>query len=148
MHAWAPMLLFTCICPQTTTTNANTYALTSVIYGLYKHTVVGWNTPLSPTCNACYPCCGPVRPTGTPARAGWPTPSLLHSFNWNMLHRPLGLSPLVTTATQVTVSTHKTAATDAVALVIAARRNRTVRAAATVRTLLALCIPPAAWLER
>lgn len=118
------------------------------ICALYKHTPVSWNTPLSPTCSACYPCCRPVRPTGTSPRAGRPTPSLLNGFNWNALHSPLRLSPLVTTATQVTVSTHKTLPTDAAALVTAARRNRAVRAAATVCTLLVLCIPPAVFLMR
>lgn len=106
------------------------------------------NTPLSPTCGVRYPGCRPVRPTGTSPRAGRPTPSLLHGFNRNALHGSLGLSPLVTTATQVTASTHKTRAADAAALVIATLRNRAGRAAATVHALLAPCIPPAGWLER
>lgn len=113
----------------------------------HSGTDVFTNTPLSPTCGARYPCRGPVRPTGTPPRSGRPAPSLLHGLNRNALHRPLGLSPPVTTATQVTASTRKTGATDAAALVIAALRNGAGRAAATVHALLAPCIPPAGRLE-
>lgn len=106
-----------------------------------------WNTPLSPTCGVRYPCRGPVRPTGTPPGTGRPSPSLLHGFNRNAFHGPLGLSSPVTTAMQVTAPTHKPGATDAASLVAAALRNRAVRAAATGHTPLALCIPPAVWLE-
>lgn len=113
-----------------------------------EHTRVTRNTPLAVTCSVCYPCLGSVCPPGTAPSAGGTPPSLLHGLHGNALHGPPRLSPLVTLPTQVTASAHKTGATDAAALDIAALRNRAVRAAATGQTLLTLGIPPAVRLDQ
>lgn len=113
-----------------------------------EHTRVTGNTPLAVTCSVCYPCLGSVCPPGTAPSAGGTPPSPLHGLHGNALHGPPRLPPLVTLPTQVTAPAHKTGATDAAALDIAALRNRAVRAAATGQTLLTLGIPPAVWLDQ
>lgn len=113
-----------------------------------EHTRVTGNTPLAVTCSVCYPCLGSVRPPGTAPCAGGTPPSLLHRLHGNALHGPPRLPPLVTLPTQVTASAHKTGATDAAALDVAALRNRAMRAAATGQTLLTLGIPPAVRLDQ
>lgn len=72
----------------------------------------------------------------------------MHGCEGNTLHRPSGLPPLVTLATQVTVPAHKAGPTDAAALDVAALRHGTGGAAATGDTVLQLSVPPAVRLDQ